>query len=255
MDIQRYLDRIKYSGPQHPNISTLVQLHRAHLLAVPFENLSIHFGETIHLDLEWLYGKIVTRNRGGFCYELNGLFAGLLRELGFDVSLLSARVYQIQNEVFGPEFDHLVLQVNLEDRWLVDVGFGDSFREPLKIDERGTQIQSEGSYQIIHYENHLLYQRYVNEHWQSEYLFSLEPQVISQYNNMCHFHQTSPKSSFPKKSICSLATPDGRISLSGKKLISTVNGKRKEKLIKEADFAPSLERYFGISLESNNIRV
>jgi len=253
MNIQRYLDRIKYAGPQYPNIDNLVQLHRAHLLAVPFENLSILFGETIQLELQWLYDKIVTRNRGGFCYELNGLFAELLRELGFDVSLLSARVHQSQGEGFGPEFDHLVLQVNLEDRWLVDVGFGDSFREPLKLDKRDIQVQCEGSYQIIEYGNYLLYQRFINKHWHIEYIFSQEPRELTQFKDMCHFHQTSPKSSFPKNLICSIASPDGRISLSGNKLIATSNGERKEKLIKEADFTSTLERYFGISVESITI--
>lgn len=252
MDIQRYLDRIKYSGPLHPNIDTLFQLHSDHLLAVPFENLSIHLGEAIHLNPIWLYEKIVLQNRGGFCYELNGLFARLLRELGFDVTLLSARVHQYQSNSIGPEFDHLVLLVNLEERWLVDVGFGDSFREPLKLDQRDIQVQSEGKYRITDYGNHFLYQRYVNELWNSEYLFSLKPRVLSDFIDMCNFHQTSPKSSFPQKLICTLATPNGRISLSKKKLIVTVNGQRKEQLIKKSDFAPILERYFGIKLENIN---
>ena len=86
-------------------------MHRAHLLAVPFENLDIHLGRPISLDQDALFGKIVTRRRGGFCYELNGLFALLLRELGFEVTLLSAGVARADGG-FGPEFDHLTLLVS-----------------------------------------------------------------------------------------------------------------------------------------------
>src|SRR6266540_1131840 len=105
MDIQAYLCRIHYRGGLAPTAAILRELHRAHLLTVPFENLDIHLGRPILLDQEALFDKIVTRRRGGFCYELNGLFALLLRELGFDVTLLSAGVAHADGG-FGPEFDH-----------------------------------------------------------------------------------------------------------------------------------------------------
>ena len=85
MNLQAYLHRINYRGEQTPTAATLCQLHRAHLLAAPFENLDIHLGRPIVLDQDALFDKIVRRRRGGFCYELNGLFALLLRELGFEV--------------------------------------------------------------------------------------------------------------------------------------------------------------------------
>ena len=136
MDIDAYLDRINYHGSRAVNSETLRELQVAHLLAVPFENLSIHAHEPIVLDDEALFTKIVTKRRGGFCYEANGLFAALLRELGFDVVMLSAGVANAEGG-FGPDFDHMALMVTLDERWLVDVGFGDSFREPLLLDERG----------------------------------------------------------------------------------------------------------------------
>jgi len=91
-DVAAYLDRIGYTGELTPSEPVLRELHRAHLLAVPFENLDISRGVPIQLDYPALFGKIVTRRRGGFCYELNGLFAELLRALGFSVKLLSASV-------------------------------------------------------------------------------------------------------------------------------------------------------------------
>src|SRR5215213_4881753 len=165
MDVQAYLRRINYRGELAPTAATLRELHRAHLLAVPFENLDIHLGRPIILDQEALFDKIVTRRRGGFCYELNGVFALLLRELGFDVTLLAAGVARA-NGSFGPEFDHLTLLVkspstdpttrnlqstiyNLQsEMWLADVGFGDSFRAPLCFVEGVEQEQDGRAYRL-----------------------------------------------------------------------------------------------------------
>src|SRR5579864_1973869 len=132
-----YLDRIHFpalvgSASLEPSLQTLQGLHEAHLLAVPFENLSIYYDQPIILQETALYEKIVRRRRGGFCFELNGLFAALLRELGFEVTLLSASMAHANDE-FGPEIDHLALLVHLSEDWLVDVGNGDSFRRPLKV--------------------------------------------------------------------------------------------------------------------------
>src|SRR5206468_7848795 len=133
-----YLQRINYRGEQTPTAATLRELHRAHLLTAPFENLDIHLGRPILIDQDVLFDKIVRRRRGGFCYELNGLFALLLRGLGFEVTLLSAGVARANGD-FGPDYDHLTLLVECplsvvnnqlqpvvddESRaiWLVDVG-------------------------------------------------------------------------------------------------------------------------------------
>src|SRR5437660_12879903 len=114
MDIQAYLQRIDYTGPLVPSAKTLRLLQVAHLRTIPFENLSIHSGEPIVLDDDALFEKIVRRRRGGFCYELNGLFAALLRALGFDVKMLSARVAN-DERIFGPDFDHMALLVTLAE--------------------------------------------------------------------------------------------------------------------------------------------
>src|SRR5215204_4139344 len=147
LDTKAYLERINYSGPLEPTAETLRRLQLAHLLAVPFENLSIRAGEPIVLDDEALFDKVVARRRGGFCYELNGLFAALLRALGFEVEMLSAAVWG-DARGFGREFDHMALLVKLEERWLADVGFGESFVEPLRLDERGEQAQGARAFRI-----------------------------------------------------------------------------------------------------------
>ena len=121
-DAAAYLDRIGARAPERPDLPSLRRLMRSHLASVPFENLSIHLGEVIRLSDEALLGKIVDRRRGGFCYELNGAFAWLLRDLGYRVTMLGARVYG--GGQLGPPYDHMTLVVDLDEPWLVDVGFG-----------------------------------------------------------------------------------------------------------------------------------
>ncbi len=134
MDIQAYLKRINYQGGVTPTLETLRQLHHAHLHTIPFENLDIGLGRPIVLNEAALFDKIVIRRRGGFCYELNGLFAAMLRELGFDVTLLSAEVAR-EDGGYSPPFDHLTLMVKINGTaWLADVGFGASFLEPIPLD-------------------------------------------------------------------------------------------------------------------------
>ncbi|HSU82317.1 MAG TPA: arylamine N-acetyltransferase [Thermoanaerobaculia bacterium] len=244
----KYLERIGYHGPLDPTAETLQRLHLAHLYAVPFENLSIHWGEPIQLDDEALFEKVVTRRRGGFCYELNGLFAALLRALGFDVAMLSAGVGRPAGE-FSPDYDHMALLVTLEDRWLADVGFGDSFREPLRLDERGEQREGDLAYRVEETSGGrlILARREEGGSWRPQYRFGLEPHVFADYAEMCHFHQTSPQSHFTQNRICSLATPDGRVTLSGMKLITTRGGGKQERELDESEHAEALREIFGIT--------
>lgn len=255
MNIDAYLNRINYSGSLDPTAETLRALQVAHLLAVPFENLSIHAGEPIVLNEDSLFCKIVENRRGGFCYEANGLFAGLLRALGFKVEMLAAGVAK-RDGGFGPEFDHMTLMVTLAERWLADVGFGDSFLEPLLLDARDEQVQGMRSFRIVPDNNHLILQR--REHggeWEPQYRFTLQPHTFSDYEQMCHFHQTSPESHFTKAPLCSLATPDGRFTLSGLRLITTSAQQRDEQALENRDdFDHILRARFGIVMK-NRVRV
>ena len=247
MDTTSYLHRINYTGALTPTAETLRRLQVAHLRAVPFENLSIHWGEPIVLTDEALYDKIVRRGRGGFCYELNGLFAALLRALGFDVAMLSAGVANAAGE-FGPDFDHMALMVTLDKRYLADVGFGDSFLEPLLLDERAAQPQGRRAYRIdMAGDRFILQQRDEGGAWRAQYRFNLQPYLYADYAEMCRYHQTSPASHFTQRRVCSLVTAEGRITLSERRLITTRGGQREEReLAGDEEYAQALRAHFGI---------
>jgi N-hydroxyarylamine O-acetyltransferase len=215
------------------------------MFSVPFENLDIPLGVKIDLDLERIYRKVVEDGRGGFCYELNGLFGWLLTEIGFDVEMLSARVFG-SNEEPGPEFDHLLLRVNGE--YLADVGFGDSFLEPLENDT-GEQTQEMGTYRITVDNETSLMERKEEGLWKSQYLFTSISRAFSDFDAMCTFQQTSPDSIFTQKTVCSMATPEGRVTYSNGRLIETKHRLKSEKLIASADDLEStLKDIFGIEL-------
>jgi N-hydroxyarylamine O-acetyltransferase len=147
--VTAYLRRIGAERPPVLDETALGVLHRAHLLAVPFENLSIHLAEPISLAEDHLIDKIVTRRRGGFCYELNGAFAALLQALGAQVVRVAARVYGDGGP--GPPFDHLALVVrpaNGSGPWLADVGFGSHSTYPLRYDRRDDQDDPGGRFQL-----------------------------------------------------------------------------------------------------------
>jgi N-hydroxyarylamine O-acetyltransferase len=243
IDVARYLERIGYRGPTAPTLDTLRQIHSAHLRTVPFENLSVRRGEPIALEVEPLFEKIVVRRRGGFCYELNGLFAALLGELGFRVGLLAGRVGPA-----GIPFDHLALRVDLEEPWLADVGFGDSFVLPLRLEDREPQEGGCGRrYRLDPVHGGLLLVREEEQGWEQQYLFTLERWPLSAFEEGCRYHQTSPKSSFTQRTVVSRATETGRITLAERRLIVTSRGRRTETgLADAAALGRALSEHFGI---------
>jgi N-hydroxyarylamine O-acetyltransferase len=132
MDLKGYLKRIGYDGPVQPDLASLRGIHRAHQLAVPFENLDVQLGRPVALDAEAGFDKIVRQRRGGWCYELNGVMGEALIAIGYRVTRLCAGVMREQggDAQLG---NHLCLLVQLEEPWLVDVGFGGSLLEPLPL--------------------------------------------------------------------------------------------------------------------------
>lgn len=259
MDVATYLKRIGYRGSLEPVSETFQVLHEAHLLAVPFENLAIDLGQPIILQEALLYEKIVSQHRGGFCYELNGLFAWLLRQLGFAVHLLSAEVAQ-EHGGFSPAFDHLALCVHqlCGAEWLADVGFGDSFRRPLRLADGLEHAEADGqTYRLIQAEPeqhgaapaYWIMQRLSAGRWEAQYRFTREPHALSDFSARCQYHQTSPQSHFTQKRLCSLATPQGRVTLSDWLLIVTTAGARTEEtLSSQKQYRAALATYFGVVL-------
>jgi N-hydroxyarylamine O-acetyltransferase len=248
IDVETYLQRIRYIEEVRPTEATLRSLHRAHLFTVPFENLDIHLGRKIVCDEARILHKIVNEHRGGFCYELNGAFAALLRTLGFRVMLLSGRVAR-EDGSYGPEFDHLTLRVDLDEPWLADVGFGEGFLEPLRLEPGLEQAQSGRIYRLTRIDDGFVLEVMAEGRWKREYAFTLEPREFPDFAGMCHYHQTSPDSHFTRQRICSLATPEGRITLSDEKLIETRAGKRQERLLSgDEEWRAKLRELFGVVL-------
>jgi N-hydroxyarylamine O-acetyltransferase len=247
MDVEAYLRRIQSDGPHSPSATTLRRLHRQHLCTVPFENLDIALGMLIRLDPDALFNKIVTRKRGGFCYELNGLFHGLLQALGFRTEMLSARVAR-SDGTFSPEFDHMLLRVDLEEPWIADVGFGDCFLDPLLLrhSDLGSNeapefalMQSSGTWDLVRLQS--------DGGHAPQYRFTEASRQFDDFADMCHFHQTSPESHFVQTRVCSKALPDGRVTVSGMRLIETRDGERREReLENHEELRECLQQRFAI---------
>jgi N-hydroxyarylamine O-acetyltransferase len=248
VEVGAYLERIGYDGPLEPTAGTLAGLHLAHMRTVPFENLDLHLGRRNVLDPDHVYDKIVTRRRGGWCYECNGLFALLLERLGFAVSRYSAAV--ALSDPPTADFAHLTLRVDLDEPWLCDVGFGDSFTEPLRLSAEGDQDGGRSTYRIERARDRMTLLR----DGSPQYVFALEPRRMEQFQEMCDRLQTPP-GHFTDAPICSLATASGRISLAGMRLIVTSDGDRSEReLADEAERDAVLRETFGVDLGGARLR-
>lgn len=252
---QAYLERLGWpAGPgPDPDLPGLTELHRLHMQRLPFENLDIRLRRPLSLEPLTLLDKLLQRRRGGFCYELNYAFYLLLHSLGFRVSLLAGQVYQ--HGRLGLPYEHLLLGVEIDGQiWLADVGFGDSFRQPLRPDagpqqEDGASYQAQssgdGSYQLL--------QSNGARAAQPLYRFTLEAQLLDSFIPMFLQQQISPESHFTQKSICSLALPDGRVSLANDRLIRSQSGRRSVERVPDArHYRAGLENLFGIELEQSS---
>lgn len=250
-DIDKYLLRINFRGLLAADIKTLARLQKQHLLNIPFENLDIHTGKKIILSVRKFFEKIVLQKRGGFCYELNGLFNELLSALGFNTYLVSARVFESADK-FGDEFDHLAIIASIDEiNWLVDVGFGEFAFEPLKISIGEKQKDERGIFRIVDFDNsYLLVQKKVDDGWNSEYLFSMKARTLDEFANKCEYHQTSPDSHFTRKKLCSIPFKNGRITITDNVLKISKDGNTEETIIEnEIQFNKLLKDYFNIVLQ------
>jgi len=193
------------------------------MLTIPFENLDIHSGREIVLDEDSLLRKIIEKQRGGICYEVNAIFRWLLDALGFQVRMIAAEVFDDDGRP-GPLFDHMALLVDIDgDQYLADVGFGDSFTSPLRLSNSSKQDQIHGTYRVEGTSDRFTV--FAGKTGDGELApslrFSWTQRTLADFDAMCQFHQTSTRSPFTRREICSRATPTGRISLSGLELIET----------------------------------
>ncbi|QEV15623.1 arylamine N-acetyltransferase [Streptomyces fradiae ATCC 10745 = DSM 40063] len=294
--VDAYLRRIGAERPDRPTEAALRELQLRHLEAVPFENLSVHLREDVVLDAAALVGKVVDRGRGGFCYELNGAFAALLRALGYRVELLQARVYGDDGHP-GIPYDHLALRVRAADgggrAWLTDVGFGDHSHFPLDLDERGEQEDPAGVFRIVEApgpgpedgggaepedgagegpedgagegpedgagedsgagtgtaagaDGDLD----VVRDGRPRYRLERRPRALADFAVGAWWHRTSPESPFTRSPVCSLLTGRGRVTLSGRRLITTEDGSRTERVLSgDGELLAVYRDRFGIRLD------
>lgn len=253
--VDGYLERIKCDFEVRPTLRYLRKLHRNHLLHIPFENLDIHVGNEIILDIRKIYDKVINKLRGGFCYELNGLFCHLLWSLGFEAKMISARVLGSDGST-PPEFDHLAIIVTIDDKeWLADVGFGRSFLSPKEMAPGIAQVDYNSYYKIMHSpidDSFTLLASKDSFQYKEEYIFSDVERQYVEFVGMCQYHQTSPESKFTQKKVVTMAKPDGRVTLTDSKLIVTKLGERHESDILNMDeFKVKLWEHFHIRVLKN----
>lgn len=252
MNVDAYLERIRYKGPRGPDAVTLAALQRAHLTSVPFEALDCVRGIRLSVDPNELYDKIVIRKRGGFCFELNGLFSVLLRALGFDVTLLAARPFWGSGEM-APERAHLTLLVTIdEERWLTDVGYGHwTFISPLRLDEPGPQIRGARRYTIARDgEDWTLTYAFNGQAAAPEgFRFALDPMNLEDFAERCVAYSSDPDSPFARSGVYSLFTDDGCTTVIRSRMIQTVDGQEIERPVaNDEEWRALLFKHFGVTV-------
>lgn len=255
MDIQTYLDRIHVGGITAPDLATLETLHQQHLLHIPFENIDIQNKIPISLDPEAVYNKVVRNRRGGYCYELNSLFCRLLRQSGYQVEMIACRVSRGHD--FGAAFDHMALLVYLDNHiYLADVGFGSFTMKPLLLTTEREQYDGRERFQIRDYgmiDGERYYAAEKSRQGRSQraavYIFSCTPHAIQAFEEMNRWQQTHPGSHFVQNFICSKPTEQGRISMINHYFTETEAGRKKQRIVDDAERSLLLQQYFDITLQ------
>lgn len=249
MDLNLYLQRIHVDEVKDHSLEELTKLQNQHMLHVPFENLDVMHHVPISLDVEAYYKKIVCNYRGGFCYELNGLFNWLLQKLGFQSQLVSATVNR-PDGTWARAGSHACMIVELDHLYLVDVGFGDSARAPLPLTGEIREDVS-GAYRVqkVSGQTYDVEWKQVGDHnWNTLNRVDMKPMELKGFEAACHFNQTSPDSPFTQKEMVTIATPRGRVTFSGDTLTISRNGNKQRFSVNEAEKPSILRKHFHIRL-------
>jgi len=251
VNVPAYAARIGYRGPLTHSLETLVGLHRAQAFSIPFENFDVHLNRPIGLDAASLQRKLVEEGRGGYCYELNGLFRLVLQQLGFAVMGLVGRNL-IAGHPLRPRA-HQVLEVDVAGQpWLADLGFGtNGLIEPIPLAVGPEHQQFFDRYRLQAAPQHNYHlQLHIQGQWQSLYTFTRDEAQPSDYQMMNFFYSQSPDSPFRKQRISTLAAPDFRASLVDRELkIRRPDGRVTATVLgDDAAYEQALDTYFGIRL-------
>ena len=218
LDLDAYLRRVDHRGGREPTLATLQALHLAHATHIPFENLDILLGRPIRIDLGSLQAKLVAGGRGGYCFEQNTLFAAVLGALGFEVTLLAARVRFGATRVLPRT--HMVLKVRSEDGdWLADVGFGAAgLLFPLRFGERNAGRQFAWTYRLDEDAGQWVLRSLRDGAWADLYAFTLEPQLAVDFEVANHYVSTHPQSRFVQTLTAQRVLPEERRTLVNQEL-------------------------------------
>lgn len=247
-DLDAYLERVGYRGPRDASIETLHALHLAHATSIPFENLDILLGRGIQLDLESLQRKLVTGRRGGYCFEQNLLLATALETLGFDVTLLSARV-RYGATVVRPR-THMLLLVTVDDsRWIADVGFGgDGLLQPVRLAIDDESPQFRWTYRLVEEGRHYVLQSRRPDGWIDMYAFTLEPHERVDYEVANHFTSTHPTSPFRMMPIAQRPSPEARYILRDRELTTDTGDRMTTRTVSDGELLDVLRETFSLDL-------
>jgi len=251
MDVGAYLDWIGFGGRPAVDLATLTQLQRLHMTAVPFENLHITQGIHLTTDPVAAVDKIVEQGRGGWCFELNGAFAGLLEAIGFDVRRLGAAVL-----LGGPNstVDHLTLEVTVDQPYLVDVGFGESFIQPLALNRAGPQDGGNGTYELIASPQGTTLTRHVDGLPKPEYRFKRVTLAMDRFTPISNSMQVDPDRDWSSKRFATRLLDGGpdRVALTHDRIKVVRNDETTETRVDADDWDRELQRWFGYGYEPDS---
>lgn len=248
MDIEDYLERIGLESRPSADLAGLTAVHRAHLQAIPYENLDVQLGRPVTIERPAIFEKIVGRGRGGWCYEMNGLLGWALGELGFRVTRATGSVMRVARGALS-DGNHLVLKVELEEGlYLADVGFGDGPLDPIAL--RPGSFTSHGfTYSL---------ERVDREWWRlsnhpdggaPSFDFHLAPADEALLKRQCDWLQTADESPFVQNAVCQRYIGDGLTILRGRVLRRVTPGGSADTMIGDADeYLAVLRDVFGLDV-------
>lgn len=246
VDIDRYLARIGFDAAPGVDLATLTALQRAHLTAVPFENLHVFNRVGVRTDVDWSVAKIVDAGRGGWCFENNGAFSELLIALGFEVARLGAAVL-----LGGPNevVDHLTLEVTLDEPYLVDVGFGESFIVPLRLNESGPQDGGVAPFELIDSPRGRTLTRHDDGVPTPQYRFSRVHRSLADFDDSSHRLQSDPDLHWSRKPFATRLLDGGpdRVTLLGDRLKVSRAGVVTETGVDPDEWERVLREWFAMS--------
>lgn len=256
IDLDAYFKRIGYSGSRAPTLDTLKAIHYAHAVSIPFENLDVLAKRPILLDHASLQKKLVTDGRGGYCFEVNGLFAAVLRQLGFDLTTLIGRVRWMSPEEVDTARSHMLMRVELpEGPFLADVGFGGlTMTGPIRFETGIEQETPHEPRRLLDHEDGFELQAKIGGEWVSIYRFTMEPHRRTDYEVASWYTSTHPSSIFVQFLIAGRPREGKWLSLLNRDFkIRGLDGKAETRRLESVDeIAEVLDTHFGIGLSEED---